>query len=288
MKPVAIWLEASRPKTLIASISPAILGTVLAWESGSFSFLTFLFTLLTGVAIQIGTNFSNDYFDFIKGSDTSDRKGPRRVTQAGLVSLPEMKRAIFLTFTLAALFSVYLAFQGGPLISLLAVLYIALSLAYTAGPIPLAYLGLGDLFVLFLYGPIATLITYYLQTHELSLHVAILGFSPALISVAILTANNLRDINEDRRSNKKTLCVRFGETFGRLEYTLCLMGGPIIPCFYGYYLPLLMLIPALIPIKAFWTVQDKKLLNVPFAQTGKLLLLFTVLMACSIIWNRGT
>lgn len=288
MKPIAIWLEASRPKTLIASISPAVLGTALAWKSGSFSFLTFLLTLLTGVAIQIGTNFSNDYFDFLKGSDTSDRKGPRRVTQAGLVSLSTMKRAIFIAFTLAALFSIYLTFQGGPLISLLAVLYIALSLAYTAGPMPLAYLGLGDLFVLFLYGPIATLITYYLQTHELPLHVALLGFSPSLISVAILTANNLRDVNEDRRSNKKTLCVRFGENFGRLEYTLCLMGGPIIPCFYGYYLPLLVLIPAVIPIKAFWTVQDKKLLNVPFAQTGKLLLLFTVLMACSIIWNRGT
>ncbi|MBS0648333.1 MAG: 1,4-dihydroxy-2-naphthoate octaprenyltransferase [Verrucomicrobia bacterium] len=287
MKPVAIWLEASRPKTLIASISPAVLGTVLAWKSGSFSFLTLLLTLLTGVAIQIGTNFSNDYFDFLKGADTSDRKGPRRVTQAGLVSLPVMKRAIFLTFTFAALFSIYLAFQGGPIISLLAVLYIALSLAYTAGPMPLAYFGLGDFFVLVFYGPIATLITYYLQTHQLPLHVALLGLSPGLISTAILTANNLRDVNEDRRCNKKTLCVRFGENFGRIEYTLCLIAAAAIPSFYGYYLPLLMLIPALIPIKAFWTVQDKKLLNVPFAQTGKLLLLFTVLMTCSIIWKHG-
>ncbi len=276
---LSIWLEASRPKTLIASISPALIGTMLAWKTGSFSFFTFLFTLLTGVAIQIGTNFANDYFDFLKGSDTSERKGPRRVTQSGLVSLPVMKKAIILAFSASALFSAYLAFQGGPVITLLALLYIALSLAYTAGPLPLAYLGLGDFFVVFFYGPIATLITYYLQTHALSVEVAILGLSPGLVSTAILTANNLRDIEEDRQCNKKTLCVRFGKTFGRLEYTLCLLLGFSIPCFYGYYLPLLLLVPAFIPIKAMWTIQN---LNVPFAQTGKLLVLFTLLLAFSI------
>ncbi len=283
MKTFSVWLEASRPKTLIASISPALLGTALAWKSGSFSFLTFLFTLLTGVAIQVGTNFANDYFDFLKGADTSDRKGPRRVTQAGLIALPVMKRAIILAFIAAALFSAYLAFQGGPLISLMAIVYIALSLAYTAGPLPLAYLGLGDIFVLFFYGPIATLITYYLQVHELPLAVGILGFCPGLVSTAILTANNLRDVHEDRRCNKKTLPVRFGETFGRLEYSFCLIAACLIPCLYGYYLMPILLIPAFVPIKAMWTVQDKRLLNVPFAQTGKLLVLFTVLLAFSIV-----
>jgi 1,4-dihydroxy-2-naphthoate polyprenyltransferase len=281
MKPFSIWLEASRPKTLIASISPAIIGTLLAWRSGSFSFFTFLFTLLTGVAIQVGTNFANDYFDFLKGADTSERKGPRRVTQAGLIALPVMKKAIILAFSAAAIFSAYLAVQGGPLISGLALLYIALSLAYTAGPFPLAYLGLGDFFVIFFYGPIATLITYYLQTHALSWDAAFLGLAPGLISTAILTANNLRDVDEDRKCNKKTLSVRFGETFGRIEYTLCLLVGFSIPAFFGYYLPLLLLIPAFIPIKSIWTIQDKKLLNVPFAQTGKLLILFTLLTGLS-------
>ena len=282
MKTFSIWLEASRPKTLIASISPALIGTLLAWKSGSFSLLTFLCTLCTGVAIQIGTNYANDYFDFLKGADTAERKGPRRVTQAGLIAIPVMKRAILVAFGAAALFSAYLAYQGGPMISLLSILYIALSLAYTAGPLPLAYLGLGDLFVVIFYGPVATAITYYLQTGSLSLPVAILGLSSGLISTAILTANNLRDIEEDRRCYKKTLCVRFGETFGRLEYTLCLILGFSIPSFYGYFLPLLLLIPALFPIKAIWTIQDKRLLNVPFAQTGKLLVLFTLLLTLSI------
>jgi 1,4-dihydroxy-2-naphthoate octaprenyltransferase len=194
-----------------------------------------------------------------------------------------MKRAIILAFATAALFSAYLAFQGGPMISLMAIVYIALSLAYTAGPLPLAYLGLGDIFVLFFYGPIATLITYYLQVHEIPLQVGILGFCPGLVSTAILTANNLRDVHEDRRCNKKTLPVRFGETFGRLEYSFCLIAACLIPCLYGYYLMLILLIPAFVPIKAMWTVQDKRLLNVPFAQTGKLLVLFTVLLAFSVV-----
>ncbi len=285
MKPLSIWLEASRPKTLIASISPALLGTVLAWKHGSFSPLIFLMTLLTGVAIQIGTNFANDYFDFLKGADTVDRKGPRRITQAGLVALPVMRKAIILAFTAAALFSAYLTFIGGPYISLLTILHIGLSLAYTAGPMPLAYFGLGDFFVLTCYGPIATLITYYLQTQEIPLQVGILGFCPGLVSTAILTANNLRDVNEDRRCRKKTLVVRFGETFGRVEYTFCLVAAYLIPCLYGHYLMPIMLLPAIVPIKALWTIQEKKLLNVPFAQTGKLLILSTVLLAVSIIYG---
>jgi 1,4-dihydroxy-2-naphthoate octaprenyltransferase len=285
MKTFSIWLEASRPKTLIASISPALIGTILAWKTGSFSFLTFLLTLLTGVAIQVGTNFSNDYFDFLKGADTAERKGPRRITQAGLVPLPLMRRAIILAFSTAALLSAYLAYQGGPYISLLTILYIGLSLAYTAGPMPLAYLGLGDFFVLFFYGPLATLITYYLQTHETPLYVGLLGFCPGLVSTAILTANNLRDVNEDRKCNKKTLCVRFGETFGRLEYTLCLVAACLIPCFFGYYLMPILLIPAFVPIKAIWTIHDKKLLNIPFAQTGKLLILYTALLTISIAYG---
>ncbi|HEX2579914.1 MAG TPA: 1,4-dihydroxy-2-naphthoate octaprenyltransferase [Rhabdochlamydiaceae bacterium] len=285
MKTFSIWLEASRPKTLIASISPALIGTALAWNSGSFSLLTFLLTLLTGVAIQIGTNFANDYFDFIKGADTSERKGPRRVTQAGLVALPVMRKAIIVAFALAALSSAYLAATGGPYITLLTILYIGLSLAYTAGPMPLAYLGLGDFFVLFFYGPTATLITYYLQTHEIALHVGILGLCPGLISTAILTANNLRDVNEDRKCSKKTLVVRFGEAFGKVEYIVCLVAACVIPCLYGHYWMPILLVPAVVPIKAMWTIQDKHLLNVPFAQTGKFLIVYTLLLTFSIFYG---
>ncbi|HEX4839997.1 MAG TPA: 1,4-dihydroxy-2-naphthoate octaprenyltransferase [Rhabdochlamydiaceae bacterium] len=285
MNTFSIWVEASRPKTLIASVSPALIGTVLAWNAGSFSLLTFLLTLMTGVAIQVGTNFANDYFDFLKGADTSERKGPRRVTQAGLVALPMMRKAIIVAFTFAVISSAYLAAINGPYVSFLAILYIGLSLGYTAGPVPLAYLGLGDFFVLFFYGPVATLITYYLQTHEIPLHVGILGLCPGLISMAILTANNLRDVNEDRKCHKKTVVVRFGETFGKVEYTVCIVAACCIPCLYGHYLMPILLIPAFVPMKAVWTIQDKRLLNVPFAQTGKLLILYTLILTISMVYG---
>ncbi len=283
MKPVAIWIEASRPKTLICSVAPILMGTALAWKANTFSFLTFLITLLTGVAIQILTNWANDYFDFIKGSDTTERKGPRRVTQAGLVTLAEMRRALIFITLATALLSATLMWIGGPFIGLTCLLMILLAFAYTTGPLPLAYLGLGELFVLIFFGPIAMAGTYYLQTHQLSLPILCLGLAPAFLATAIISLNNLRDIDEDRQSQKKTLAVRLGKTFGRCEYTFFLIGGCALPCIYGYYLPLITLLPAIVPLKAVWTLHDFRKLNTPFAQTGKLMVLFTLLLSWSIL-----
>lgn len=276
----AIWIEAARPKTLAAGIAPVALGTLLALPT--FSLLTLCFTFLTALAIQIGTNFANDYYDFVKGADTAERKGPRRMTQAGLIRPAAMKRAVFFTFASAALLSSYLSLQGGPIFGILTTLAILLGIGYTTGPWPLAYLGLGDLFVLVFFGPVATLSTYFLQTHQFDLSIGILGLSPGLLSMAILTANNLRDIDEDRKCGKKTLCVRFGELFGRIEYTVSVAVACLIPLMFGYYLPLITLVPALIPIKTVWTANDKTKLNATLAQTGKLLLLFIALFAVSL------
>ena len=273
---IAVWMEAARPKTLTACLAPVLIASARAYPE--LSILTFLFTLMTALSIQIGTNYANDYFDCLKGADTPDRKGPRRVTAAGLISRTAMKRAVFLTFSIAALLSSYLIVQGGPLFGLLTTLAILLGLSYTAGPLPLAYLGLGDLFVLLFFGPVATAGAYYLQSHSWNLSVAILGLAPGLFSTAILAVNNLRDIDEDRRSQKKTLCVRFGETFGKLEYTACLIGATLIPAAYSYYFPLLVLVPALIPLKTVWKTKDKTDLNTTLAQTGRLLFLFTLLL----------
>jgi 1,4-dihydroxy-2-naphthoate octaprenyltransferase len=278
---IALWIEAARPKTLAACLAPVLIASALAYPG--ISMVTFLFTLLTAISIQVGTNYANDYFDCLKGADTPDRKGPRRITAAGLVSHSSMKLAVFLTFSTTALLSSYLIFQGGPIFGLLTTVAILLGIGYTAGPFPLAYLGLGDLFVLVFFGPVATLGAYYLQSHSWDISVAILGLAPGLISTAILAVNNLRDIEEDRQSRKKTLCVRFGATFGKVEYTLCLIGAAVIPAFYGYYFPLLILIPAVIPLKTVWKIREKKQLNATLAQTGKLLLLFTLLFIINAI-----
>lgn len=282
MNRIQVWTHAARPKTLVASISPALIGTTLAISQGHFNPISFLFTLLTGICIQIGTNFTNDYYDFVKGADTKDRKGFLRVTQAGLVDPTVMKRAIFAMFAIAFLCGCILIWQGGPIIALMLALYIILSFLYTAGPFPLAYLGLGDLLVLFLYGPAAVLITYYLQTNTLSKEAFITGFSPGALSMAILVVNNVRDIEEDKQAGKKTLPVRFGRTFGKCQFFVSIFLA-LIPLSFFYsahpfsLLALLILLPALPLMRAMACNRDPRQLNQLFGKTGQLLWLFTLL-----------
>jgi len=276
MNPLSIWLQASRPKTLIISAAPVAIGT--AFAAPHFDALIFLFTLLGALFIQIGTNLANDYFDFVKGSDTPARKGPIRVMQAGLVAPAAMRKALFLTFGAAALCSSYLVLKGGLAIAVLSSLSILLGLAYTAGPLPLAYLGLGDIFVLLFFGPVATGGTYYLQTDSLSPGVIAAGFGCGLIAAAVLTVNNLRDVDEDRRANKKTLCVRFGTLFGKWEYTLALVLAALIPCSWGNYASLLLLVPSFFLIRKVWKEEDW---NILLARTGMLLAPYALLASYS-------
>ena len=204
------------------------------------------------------------------------------MTQAGLVAPHVMKRVVFATFGIALLSGCYLIWHGGVTISIMLALYILLSFLYTAGPYPLAYLGLGDLFVLTLYGPGAVLITYYLQTGFLSIEALIAGFCPGAISVAILAVNNVRDIDEDRLVNKKTLPVRFGKTFGKLQYLFSILLG-LLPLLFLYedhpfcLLALLILLPALPLMRFMLSYQDPRSLNQLLAKTGQLLWLFTLL-----------
>jgi 1,4-dihydroxy-2-naphthoate polyprenyltransferase len=277
-----VWTHAARPKTLVAGISPALIGTTLCIAQGHLDAVIFLLTLLTGLCIQIGTNLANDYFDWVKGADTEERKGPMRVIQAGLVPPPAMKRAIVTVFSLAFLCGCYLIFQGGAPIALMLSLYIALSVLYTAGPYPLAYLGLGDLFVLLLYGPCAVLITYYLQMGSFSKTALLAGISPGALSMAILTVNNVRDIDEDRKANKKTLPVRFGRTFGKGQFIFSILLALIPPLFLCpshpfCLLTLLLLLPALPLIRFMVYHQDARLLNPLLGKTAQLLWLYTLL-----------
>lgn len=276
-----VWIEGARPKTLIASLSPILMGSVIAFKQGVFNPLIFLLTVLFGLAIQVGTNFANDYFDFRKGADTERRKGPRRLTQSGLVSPATIKKATAITFGIAGLAAVYLVAQGGWVIGALATLSIVLGYLYTGGPYPLAYLGLGDVFVLLFFGPVAVAGTVYLQTHELSSIAILAGLAPGLISTAILTSNNMRDIGEDRLAGKRTLPVRFGLSFGRFEYVFCLLIAGAIPVVLvamtrkhiACLLATLTLIPALPLIKsALRETQLEPLLP----KTGKWMSLYTL------------
>lgn len=287
MHPLKIWFLASRPKTLTISISPILIGTTMAMAEGFFSFWIFFYTLLTGLFIQIGTNLANDYFDFLKGADTSSRKGPTRVMQAGLVSQLAMQRALILVFASVLIFGSYLIVHGGMVFAFLITLSILLGIMYTGGPFPLAYLGLGELFVFIFFGPVAVVSTYYLQTHTVHLAPLVAGLITGCIPSAILVVNNLRDVEEDRLSNKKTLIVRYGKRFGKMEY-LALMLASLIPALV--YAPshplllicLLMLFPLMHLFIHLLKNPEPQFLNLIFVKTGKFLFFYTLLFC--FIW----
>ena len=286
MNTALLWIEATRPKTLFASIAPVLIGTCFAIQQGAFSWLVCVLTFLAALGLQIGANFANDYYDFLKGADTASRKGPRRMTQTGLISLSDMRLATFLTFSFVALLCVYLIARGGPAFALFTTLSIFVAVAYTGGPWPLAYLGLGELFVFFFFGPLATAGTAYLHTLSFTLESVLLGFTPGLLATAILVVNNLRDMKDDRKAGKKTLAVRFGKFFTQIEYTFCILAGCLLPLFLGWWLSAFALIPALIPLKSVWRFTDEKELNTTLAQTGKIELLTAALIAFALLMTR--
>lgn len=281
MHTLQIWIAAIRPKTLIASISPVVIAFCFAKSQGFSHPLLFIYTLLASLCIQIGTNLANDYFDGIRGADAK-RKGPMRITASGLASETSMKIAISFSFVLASIFSAYLIWHGGPILALLASLSIALGLLYTGGPYPIAYLGLGEIFVLLFFGAVATTGTYYLQSGAFSYKAFLLGLSPGCFSCAILTINNLRDAKEDAQAEKKTLVVRFGISFGKKEYALCLLSGVLIPVFFLFphpfsFVSLAFVLPALKLIQSVFSTRPDYLRLLP--QTALLFTFYTLVIS---------
>jgi 1,4-dihydroxy-2-naphthoate polyprenyltransferase len=284
MKPTLLWLEATRPKTLLVCLMPVLIGTSFAVHQGSFALVPLLMTLFTALLIQIGANFASDYYDCLSGADAPTRKGPRRMTQSGLISLSHMKLATFLTFSTVALLSIYLSLRGGPVFTLLTTLSIAFGILYTGGPKPIANLGLGELFVFLFFGPIATAGAAFLQTLTFSWEAVILGFTPGLLGSAVLVVNNLRDIDDDKKTGRNTFAVRFGKKFTQYEYTLFIILGCLIPLIYGWWLSAFALIPALIPLKTVWRGGD---LNTTLAQTAQVGLLTAALLAFGLFMTHA-
>ena len=250
-----------------------------------------VFALIGAMAIQIGTNYCNDYCDFFQGADTDDRKGPTRAVQAGLVTPQAMLLATILAFTIAAFASGYLTIRAGWPIAVLAVFSVLFGVFYTAGRYSLAYLGIADPFVLFFFGPIAVAGTYYVQAMEVSLESVVAGIAPGAIATGLLVVNNLRDIDEDRLANKRTLAVRFGKTFSRLEYTICILSAGVIPFLlwsvFGFSpmvcIASLVLIPSLVLLRKVWVVEGVAL-NPYLGKTAALLLVYSVVFSFGSLW----
>lgn len=284
---ISVWLLAARPKTLPAGIAPVIIGGALALETGEFHVTSFVFALLGSVMIQIGANFANDLFDCIKGTDDSERIGPLRVTQAGLVTVRQMKQATIIVFSLAFLIGCYLVYRGGMPIVIIGLASILFGVLYTGGPRPLGYLGLGDILVLIFYGPVAVGGTYYVCTLGFDSTIVFAGIPPGMISTAILTVNNLRDIDNDRRTGKRTLAVRFGRSFALFEYGFMLIGAVLFPVLIylitGAHawsmVAAVVVVPSLFVIRKVATTTSGAVLNDALADTGRMLMLYGLLFS---------
>lgn len=264
----------------------------MAKGDDNFHLISALAALFGALMIQIGTNFANDYFDFMKGADSSDRTGPTRVTQAGLVSADAMRRAIWMAFFLAFCAGIYLVMRGGIPILIIGLLSILFGVLYTGGPFPLGYNGLGELLVLIFFGPVAVGGTYFVQTLNITETVIFVGLSPGLLSVAILSVNNLRDIEGDAQAAKRTLAVRFGRTFAQYEYLFCTIMAIMIPSIMVYSLgikanvliTLAALLPAIPTLIIVMRGGEGEALNRVLASTGKVLLFFAILFSIGWLW----
>ncbi len=223
------WLMAARPATLTASIAPIVVGTAHAARDGAAHWPAALAALAGALSIQIGTNLVNDVEDFERGADDEHRMGPARAVEQGLLSAAQVRRGAILSFAAAALFGGYLVYLVGWPILLLGVISILSGIAYTAGPWPLAYLGLGDVFVFLFFGLGAVGGTYFVQTGTVTPTVLLSGTAIGALATAILAVNNTRDVDNDRRAGKRTLAVRLGEQATRAEYAAMIALAFAIP-----------------------------------------------------------
>lgn len=277
------WILAARPKTLLAAFSPVAIGATLALSEGQFQLWPMLGALLCAISVQIGTNFCNDYCDFFQGADTADRKGPTRAVQSGLISARSMLIATIVMFAITGVASWLLYLRAGWPFLVLGVFSILFGVLYTAGRFSLAYLGIADPFVLFFFGPVAVAGTHYVQTLRFDWSTVIAGLGPGLIATGLLVVNNLRDIDEDRIANKRTLAVRFGATFSRYQYTSCIVLAAMVPVVFAAIknewwpsIASLMVLPGAFVMVKVWK-NDGVSLRPFLGMTAGLLLLYTVL-----------
>lgn len=288
-----IWISAARPRTLPAAIAPVIVGTALAWRDRGSDWAAAALCLGFALLVQIGTNFANDYYDFVHGADTAARVGPRRAVAAGLVAASTMRLVMWITFAVAFALGLGLIAWGGPWLIAIGIASILCGIAYTGGPWPLGYNGLGDVFVFIFFGLVAVSATYFVQTKTITREVILVAVPIGLLAANILLVNNYRDAETDTAAGKRTLVVRFGRGAARVQHSVSLLVAFAVPIVFAVrdreaweLLPLLA-----IPI-GWRHVQRLRVASTPaeliqlLGDTGKLLALYAVLFSAGVMLTR--
>lgn len=281
------WLLAIRPRTLPVAAAPVVVGTAVAFSAGQARLGPALAAALGALGLQVASNLANDLFDFESGADAEDRIGPARASQLGLLDSTQMWRGMAVVLGLTVAVGFYLlAVAGWPVVAV-GILSILAALAYTGGPWPFGYKGLGDPAVFFFFGIVAVTGTYYVQALAWSTSAFLASLPVGALATAILVVNNVRDIESDTRANKNTLAVRFGRRFGVLEYAaLMALAYGLLPVFWlaldrspFVLLPLLSLPRALRLCQTLSREVEGPPLNAALAATAQLSLLFSILLA---------
>ena len=288
--PWRAWLLACRPATLSAAIGPVIVGNALAWQTEQFTLTIAAVTLLVALLIQLGTNLANDYFDYRSGADDEDRLGPPRASQRGWLAAEQIFGAAMAAFVGAAVAGSYLIWLRGWPVVVIGLTSIAAGIAYTGGPLPFGYLGLGDLAAWLFFGPIAVCGTFYAQTAGLSAAALAAATVVGAPITAILVVNNIRDRHTDRKAGKRTLAVRWGLRTSRVEYTALLASALLASTLFAVRGPgnrmwmlVLASIPAAVRVTSKVWRRDGAELNPVLGETARLSLMFCMLLAAGIV-----
>jgi len=284
------WTAAVRPRTLAAAVAPVAVGTAVAARTGQARPGVAIAALAGALLLQIGTNLVNDWGDFRRGADGPDRLGPQRAVQSGWLAPGEVLAGAALAFAIATAIGIWLVVRGGWPIAGIGLGSLVAAVAYTAGPFPLAYHGLGEAFVFLFFGPLAVCGTELVQAGHVSALALCASLPVGSLAAAILLVNNVRDVDGDRRAGKRTLVVRFGRRAGRALYASAVSGAFLgvaalatLLSAPGALLSWLALPLAAAPLRVVLRQMDGPALNGALAATARLHLVFGLLLAAGLL-----
>jgi 1,4-dihydroxy-2-naphthoate octaprenyltransferase len=295
------WLLAARPKTLTAAIVPVLVGTAVAyWEQCrvgapiGMHWDRMALALLSACAIQVGTNYFNDAIDFRRGADTKERLGPPRATQLGLLTPRQMMAGAWIVFLVALVSGAALAFLSGPEIVVIGIFSLLFGYAYTGGPFPLAYRGLGDVFVLIFFGVIAVMGSVFIQLGSWPLSGLVAGLQVGFLAVVLIAINNFRDSAGDKAAGKYTLAVLLGERMTRFEITMATLIPVVLGMFWFLWgAALAAILPLLVAplmqglMSGVWRTAPSAACNDLLVRAAKVHALFGVLLVAGLFLSAA-